>query len=79
MLNKINHKPQSHAKVCDENEEENKEKNDWLLFFKRKRSIYRISIYILDIYRYFESLFKSAAFIQNIASYNYGSNHPQLK
>ena len=34
MLNKMNHKPQSHAKVCDENEEENKEKKyDWPLFF----------------------------------------------
>ena len=33
MLNKINRKPQSHAKLCDENEEENKEKNDWPLFF----------------------------------------------
>ena len=40
MQNKINHKPQSHAKVCDENEEENKEKNTTgRYFFKRKRSI----------------------------------------
>ena len=38
MLNKINHKPQSHAKVWNE-DEENKEKNDWPLFFKPKRSI----------------------------------------
>ena len=39
MLNKINRKPQSHAKVCDENEEENKEKKRLAVIFKRKRSI----------------------------------------
>ena len=33
MLNKINHKPQSHAKVCDENEEENEKKTTGRYFF----------------------------------------------
>ena len=33
MLNKINHKLQSHAKVCDENEEENIEKTTGRYFF----------------------------------------------
>ena len=28
ISNKLNHKPQAHAKVCEENAEENKEKND---------------------------------------------------
>ena len=36
--NKLNHKPQAHARVCDENEE-NKEKNDCRLkYFAVKRS-----------------------------------------
>ena len=36
--NKLNHKPQAHARVCDENEE-NKEKNDCRLkYFVVKRS-----------------------------------------
>ena len=35
--NKLNHKPQAHARVCDENEE-NKEKNDCRLkYFAVKR------------------------------------------
>ena len=36
MLNKINCKPQSHAKVCNENEEK-KKKSDWPLFFLNKK------------------------------------------
>ena len=37
--NKLNHKPQAHARVCDENEEENKIKNDCRLkYFAVKRS-----------------------------------------
>ena len=28
ISNKLNRKPQAHARVCEENEEENKEKND---------------------------------------------------
>ena len=28
ISNKLNHKPQAHARVCEENAEENKEKND---------------------------------------------------
>ena len=37
--NKLNHKPQAHARVCDENEEENKNKNDCRLkYFAVKRS-----------------------------------------
>ena len=32
ILNNLNHKPPSHARVCDENEE-NKDKNDWPLIF----------------------------------------------
>ena len=36
--NKLNHKPQAHARVCDENEE-NKKKNDCQLkYFAVKRS-----------------------------------------
>ena len=35
----INHKPQVHARVCKENEEENKENNDcWLKYFAVKGS-----------------------------------------
>ena len=35
--NKLNYKPQAHARVCEENEEENKEKNDcWLKYFAVK-------------------------------------------
>ena len=37
MLNKINHKPQSHAKVCDENEEENKEKKQLAVIFLNEK------------------------------------------
>ena len=38
--NKLNHKPQAHARVCDENEEEDeKKKNDCRLkYFAVKRS-----------------------------------------
>ena len=36
MLNKINRKPQSHAKVCDENEE-NKEKKRLAVIFLNKK------------------------------------------
>ena len=38
ICNKLNHKPQAHARVCKENEE-NKEKNDCQLkYFAVKRS-----------------------------------------
>ena len=37
--NKLNHKPQAHARVCDENEEEDEKKNDRRLkYFAVKRS-----------------------------------------
>ena len=37
--NKLNHKPQAHARVCDENEEEEKKINDCRLkYFAVKRS-----------------------------------------
>ena len=36
MLNKINRKPQSYAKVCDENEE-NKEKKQLAVIFLNKK------------------------------------------
>ena len=37
MLNNLNHKPQIYAKVCNENEEENKEIHDGLIFFALKK------------------------------------------
>ena len=37
--NKLNHKPQAHARVCDENKEEDEKKNDCRLkYFAVKRS-----------------------------------------
>ena len=37
--NKLNHKPQAHARVCDENEEDEKKKNHCRLkYFAVKRS-----------------------------------------
>ena len=33
--NKLNHKPQAHARVCDENEEEDEKKNDCRLKYLR--------------------------------------------
>ena len=36
--NKLNHKPQAHARVCDENEEDEKKNDCRLKYFAVKRS-----------------------------------------
>ena len=36
--NKLNHKPQAHARVCDENEEDGKKNDCRLKYFAVKRS-----------------------------------------
>ena len=70
ILNKLNHKRQSHARVCNENEE-NKEENHCSLFFKSKD---RLWVVIMDDARSgFEWSLQKWSIIQQ--RYSYYSNN----